>query len=74
VQTLFNISGVLMVLSGVGFVGSMALETLAGKHVFTVSNGELTVTASGIDRILLSIFAITAILTMAAAAGLRQRR
>lgn len=73
-QTLFNISGVLMVLSGVGFVGSMALETLAGKHVFTVSNGELTVTASGIDRILLSIFAITAILTMAAAAGLRQRR
>lgn len=63
-----------MVISGVGFAGSMALETLAGKHVFTISNGELTVTASGIDRILLAVFAITAILTLAAAAGLRQRR
>jgi len=63
-----------MVLSGVGFLGSMALETFSGKHVFTISNGELTVTGSGIDRILLAIFAITAILTMAAAAGLKQRK
>ena len=62
-----------MVLSGVGFVGSMALETLAGKNVFSVSNGELTVNASGIDRILLSIFVVAALLTLAAWAGLRQR-
>jgi hypothetical protein len=74
VQALFTASGLLMVLSGVGYVGSMIIEQLAGKHMVSISNGELTVTGSVIDRILLAIFAITALVTLGAWAEIRRRR
>ena len=73
-RMLFQVSGLLMVLSGVGYVGSMVIEELAGKHVVTISNGELTVTGSVIDRVLVAIFAITALLTLGAWAQIRRGR
>ena len=62
-----------MVLSGVGYLGSMVIEQMAGKHVVTISDGELTVTGSVLDRILLAVFAITALLTLGAWAQIRRR-
>jgi len=57
-RLLFNLFATLTVLSLLGNIASVAIETLSGYHNFAVSGTELTVNFSPIDRILLGTWLV----------------
>jgi hypothetical protein len=57
-RLLFNLFAFLTVLSFLGNIASVAMETLSGYRNFSVSGTELTVTFSPLDRILLGTWLV----------------
>ncbi|MFL6375710.1 MAG: hypothetical protein ACJ73D_13665 [Pyrinomonadaceae bacterium] len=72
-QTAFNILGGLTVLTGLALVGSFGLGFLTHSDTATIANGELTVTANVLDRILLAAFFILLLATVSVWQKLRGR-
>lgn len=62
-QTVFNIVGGLTILTGLALVGSFGLGFLTGSDTIRIANGELTMTANILDRILLVVFLILLLAT-----------
>ena len=72
-QTAFNIVGGLTVLAGLALIGSFAIGFLTGNDTVHVGGGELTMTANVLDRILLAVFLILLLATVAIWQKLRKR-
>ena len=58
-RTWFTVFGSVSVLSFLLLAASFLTETLRTSHSIEISNGELTINFSGIDRILLSVFIVS---------------
>ena len=72
-QTAFNIVGGLTVLTALALVGSFGIGLLTGSDKIRVADGELTMTANILDRILLVIFLILLLATVTIWQKLRQK-
>lgn len=60
---MFNLFAFLSVLTLLGMITSVGIETLSGYRNFSVAGAELTVTFSPIDRILLGLWIVSMIFT-----------
>jgi hypothetical protein len=73
VNTLLNVFGSLTILSAIALAGSVAVETLTGSPTFRIANGELNVTFSVLDRVLLALFFVFLLATLAVWQKLKRR-
>jgi hypothetical protein len=73
VNTLLNVFGSLTILSAIGLAGSVGVETLTGSPTFHFANGQLTVTFSVLDRVLLGLFFALLLVTLAVWQKLKRR-